>query len=200
MGLCAEQSLRCRRLVVQNVNRLRQSRLPNIMDVRLQIAGKKDLHLLLDYVRAYHEFEGIEDSNEVASSIRPLLERNDSGRIWLDQTESGPVGYIAVCFDYSIEFAGRDAFIDEMFIVPKQRAKGIGKAALRLLRSEAESLGVKALHLEVARTNERAQRLYASAGFQAREQFFLMSAATTNSTGHQDDAPGRRSNARSSND
>ena len=105
------------------------------------------------------------------------------GRIWLICSESQPVGYIAICIGYSIEFAGRDAFIDEMFIVPEQRAKGIGKAALGLVKSEAASLGIRALHLEVARTNERAKRLYASAGFVARERFFLMSADTLPQSG-----------------
>jgi ribosomal protein S18 acetylase RimI-like enzyme len=145
------------------------------MEVRLQMAEHSDLPLVLNYVRAYHEFEGIDDPQDVSSSFRPLLGQNPFGRIWLIYNGSRAVGYVAVCFGYSIEFAGRDAFIDEMFIVPEQRAKGIGKAALQLLRNEANALDIRALHLEVARTNERARRLYQSAGFKARDQFFLMS-------------------------
>jgi ribosomal protein S18 acetylase RimI-like enzyme len=152
------------------------------MDVRLQIAEDKDFQLVLNYVRAYHKFEGIEDSEDISSSVRPLLGQSQLGRIWLIHTETCPVGYVAICFGYSIEFAGRDAFIDELFIVPEQRAKGIGKTALRLLKLEAASLGVNALHLEVARTNERARHLYASAGFEIREQFCLMSAMASNGT------------------
>ena len=149
------------------------------MDVHLQIAEDRDLQLVLSYVRAYHRFEGIEDSKDVSSSVQPLLGQSQLGRIWLIHSESGPVGYTAVCFGYSIEFAGRDAFIDEMFIVPEHRAKGIGQAVLHLLKDEVASLGIRALHLEVAHSNERAKRLYASAGFKTREQFFLMSAETS---------------------
>jgi ribosomal protein S18 acetylase RimI-like enzyme len=152
------------------------------MNVNLQIAESKDQELVLAYVRAYHELEGIDHSQDVTSSILPLLGESPLGRVWLIYTETRPVGYVAVCFGYSIEFAGRDAFIDEMFIVPEQRSKGIGKAALGLVRSEAASLGIKALHLEVARTNDRARRLYSSAGFTAREKFCLMSVRTPNNS------------------
>ena len=159
------------------------------MDVRLQIAEDKDLQQVLAYVRAYHEFEGVEDSRDIASSVRPLLGQSPLGRVWLIYSESRPVGYVAICFGYSIEFAGRDAFIDEMFIVPEQRSKGIGKSVLHLVKSQAESLEIRALHLEVARSNERARRLYASVGFKARGQFFLMSAEIQGRTVNQDDTP-----------
>ena len=148
------------------------------MDLRLQIASDNDLEQVVAFVRAYHAFEGIQDADDISATIQPLLGNSRFGRVWLIHAETLPVGYVAVCFGYSIEFAGPDAFIDEMFIVPEQRGRGIGRSVLRLLKPEAAALGLKALHLEVARTNERARRLYASAGFRSREQFFLMSSDT----------------------
>ena len=156
----------------------------NSMDVRLQISAENDLEQVVAFVRAYHAFEGIEDADDISATIRPLLENSRFGRVWLIYAESLPVGYVAVCFGYSIEFSGPDAFIDEMFIVPEQRAKGIGRSVLRLLKPKAAALGLKALHLEVARTNERARRLYASAGFRSRERFFLMSSDTSGEIRH----------------
>jgi len=166
------------------------------MEVRLQMAEHSDLPLVLNYVRAYHEFEGIDDPKDISSSFRPLLGQNPFGRIWLIYNGSRAVGYVAACFGYSIEFAGRDAFIDEMFIVPEHRAKGIGKTALRLLSNEVSALGIKALHLEVARTNERARRLYQSAGFEARGQFMLMSSRTSSAPADEDLASGTSTHSR----
>jgi ribosomal protein S18 acetylase RimI-like enzyme len=157
---------------------------PNSMEVRLEISEENDLEQVVSFVRAYHAFEGIEDTDDISATIQPLLGNSQYGRVWLIYAGSQPVGYIAVCFGYSIEFAGPDAFIDEMFIVPEQRAKGIGRSALRLLKPQAAVLGLKALHLEVARTNERAQRLYASTGFRSRERFFLMSSDTSGEIRH----------------
>ncbi len=154
------------------------------MDVHLKIAEDKDRERVLRYVRAYHDLEGIDHSRHVASSIQPLLGRSPLGRVWFIHADAQPVGYVAICFGYSIEFGGRDAFIDEMFIDPEHRSKGVGTAALQLVKVEAAALGIKALHLEVARSNDRARRLYASVGFGARERFVLMSTLT-----HREAAP-----------
>jgi ribosomal protein S18 acetylase RimI-like enzyme len=143
----------------------------------LECAEHRHLDELLLYVRAFHEHEDIRLSEQQRlSAIRSLLGESHLGRIFLIRHGSRPVGYVAVCFGYSIEFEGRDAFIDEMFIEPESRGIGHGQKALSLLKDEMERLGVKALHLEVDRANERAQRLYRSAGFEPRKKYFLMSA------------------------
>lgn len=148
------------------------------MNVSLRLADENDLEQVLTYVRAYHQFEGVAHSEgDAAFAVRPLLGQSSLGRIWLIYTGTQSIGHIAICFGYSIEFSGRDAIIDEMYIVPEHRGKGFGKQVLAKVKSEAALLGVKALHLEVARSNEPAQRLYQAAGFESRERFFVMSTA-----------------------
>ena len=160
---------------------------PESMNVCLQVAGKDDLDRVLVYVRAYHEYEGIAHSaDKTASALRRLLGQGTLGRVWFICLGSQSIGHIAICFGYSIEFSGRDAVVDEMFIVPEHRGKGFGKTVLALVKSEAALLGVKALHLEVARSNEGARRLYRSAGFVSREQFFVMSVHLESPAAQQD--------------
>jgi ribosomal protein S18 acetylase RimI-like enzyme len=161
------------------------------MTVGLECADQLHLDEVLPYVRAFHEHEDIRLSEQQRlSAIRSLLGESHLGRIFLIRHGSRPVGYVAVCFGYSIEFEGRDAFIDEMFVEPESRGVGHGQKALSLLKEEMERLGVKALHLEVDRANERAQRVYRSAGFEPREKYFLMSAllSGTNAEQHAEDA------------
>ncbi|MBZ9560127.1 MULTISPECIES: GNAT family N-acetyltransferase [Modicisalibacter] len=147
------------------------------MDIHLRMATESDLDIVEPYVRAYHEFEGIcGDETYSPSSIRPLLGDSELGRLWIIDWDSQPIGYIAVCFVHSIEFGGREATIDEFFIVREKRGMGIGKIILNRVKQALAALGVRALSLEVARNNEQAQRLYRSAGFAARERYVLMSA------------------------
>jgi ribosomal protein S18 acetylase RimI-like enzyme len=149
------------------------------MPVTLKITEEPDLACLMDYVRAFHATETFALDDEMRkAALRPLLGINPLGRIWLIHADEAPVGYLALCFGYAIEFAGRDAFVDELFIAPEQRGRGYGKAALRLMLAEAARLGVRAVHLEVARDNPRALGLYRAAGFAAREKYTLMSART----------------------
>ena len=143
--------------------------------VALQTATVADLDRLLDLIRAYHDFEGIAHSRgRMSDAIRPLLGNSELGRIWLITLDDQIIGYTALCFGYSIEFAGRDAFVDELFVVSEQRGRGIGRQVLELIRTEARQLDVKALHLEVARDNHQAQRLYRAVGFTARDKYLLM--------------------------
>ncbi len=85
------------------------------------------------------------------------------------------MGYIALCFGYSIEFAGHDAFVDKLFVEEAFRGRGFGRADFQLATEEAARMGIKAPHLEVARNNDRAGALYRSLGFESREQYHLMS-------------------------
>ena len=146
-------------------------------DVSLQVAQVDDVAELRELVRSYHAFEGVScPGGDIDAAVSPLLGESDLGRCWMIRADEVTVGYVAICFGYSIEFGGRDAFVDEMYISEQYRGQGIGTEVLRLLKSESLALGVKALHFEVSCDNERAQRLYEKSGFTAREQFFLMSA------------------------
>jgi len=146
-------------------------------DTILEIADLSHIEILLPLVRAYHAFEQVEMSDaERAAALKPLLRENQApGRIWLVRQRGAVVGYGALCFGYSIEFRGRDAFVDELFILEQARGQGLGSRVLRLLQAEAAKLGIVALHLEVARSNSGARRFYETCGFRARERYFLMS-------------------------
>jgi ribosomal protein S18 acetylase RimI-like enzyme len=145
--------------------------------IRLRQARPCDVETLLPLVRAYHEFEQVSMSDRRRrAAIAPLLEpESNLGAVYLIEDARTCVGYVALCFGYSIEFAGRDAFIDELFVVAAARGRGIGTRVLSLIGEEAVTHGVAALHLEVARDNERARRVYAAAGFEDRQRFHLMS-------------------------
>ena len=147
------------------------------MTIELTLAKPRDLELLLPLVRAYHEFEAI-DSTAAGreSAIGRLLGDASLGGIWLISSDGALCGYIALCRGFSIEFDGFDAFVDEFYLLPEFRGRGIGGLALEEIKAKARALDINALHLEVARDNERARRLYRAAGFEPRDRYLLMSA------------------------
>jgi GNAT superfamily N-acetyltransferase len=148
------------------------------MQVRLRQADKRDLDALQPLVAAYHEFEAIPSSAAARSAaLRQLLGDTRLGAIWLVYADARLAGYIALCRGFSIEFSGFDAFIDEFFLLPGFRGQGVGKRVLELVADAARGLDINALHLEVARDNAAARRLYAGAGFEPREKYLLMSLA-----------------------
>jgi len=149
------------------------------VNARLKPAGIDELPALLPLVRAYHDFEHVALSDADRTAVlRPLLLDPGLGQVWLIELDEAAVGYIALCLGYSIEFRGRDAFLDEFFIQPPWRGQGIGSAVLREVIAWAAGEGIRAVHLEVARDNHHARATYEKLGFVSRPQFHMMSLVT----------------------
>lgn len=149
-------------------------------DTTLELAGPAQLEELLPLVSAYHAFEEVESSFEQRKrSVANLLQDKFLGEIWLIREQDSLIGYIAVCFGYSIEFGGRDAFIDEFYIKVAERGRGIGSRVLREVSALLRERDIIALHLEVDGGNERAKSIYTRAGFSSRDKYHVMSLALT---------------------
>ena len=67
-----------------------------------------------------------------------------------------------------------DVFVDDLYIVPDSRGRGIGKAVMAMLEAEARELGAKAMHLVVDPANAPARAVYDRAGFEG-SHWLLMS-------------------------
>jgi GNAT superfamily N-acetyltransferase len=145
-------------------------------DITLELAGPAQLEELLPLIADYHTFEEVETSAEQRrDSVRKLLHDKNLGEIWLVRKSDGVIGYIAVCYSYSIEFGGRDAFVDEFYIAAAERGKGIGGRVLKEVAMLLRGRGIVAVHLEVDGQNERARAAYARAGFSSRDKYHVMS-------------------------
>jgi len=107
--------------------------------------------------------------------LAPLLDGIPHGVAYLIGPARAPIGYIVVTFGWSVEFGGLDAIVDEIYVRPPVRGRGIATEVLHALPRALAQGGVKAIHLEVDRTNDTAQRLYTRAGFTARAGYMFMS-------------------------
>jgi ribosomal protein S18 acetylase RimI-like enzyme len=141
----------------------------------IETALERDIDRLLPLVRKFHEHEDLvmSDDERMATLLR-LISDETWGKVWLIFDGTELAGYIAICIGYSIEFRGNDAFIDEFYVRPESRGRGLGTTVLNLIKAEAKSLGIRALHLEVARSNTKARKLYSGVQFSAREEYMLM--------------------------
>ncbi|MDD5088739.1 MAG: GNAT family N-acetyltransferase [bacterium] len=137
-------------------------------------ATSADVPALLDMMHALYVYDHSPfHKEEHERALRLLIADENSGRVWLIQSDGKIVGYLVLCFGFSLEFRGRDAFVDELFIVESFRGRGIGTEALRFVEQAARALGIKALHLEVAHTNTRAQEVYRKFGYLDHDRYLM---------------------------
>lgn len=145
------------------------------MSAALHLAGPDDLEKILTLVEAFHDEMGISSSDDSRrAAIGPLLDGIPYGAVYLAGPTRAPIGYIVVTFSWSVQFGGMDGSIDELYVRPPVRGRGIATEVLIALPKTLAEAGVKALHLEVDRANESTHRLYARTRFQPRDGYMLM--------------------------
>jgi GNAT superfamily N-acetyltransferase len=138
-----------------------------------RIAAESDTGTLLKFMREYYAFDGHGfDEQKAQAALTALLRDPGLGRVWLVLDGEAPVGYVVIAFGYSLEWLGRDAFVDEFYLLEKYRGRGWGRKTMAFVEDAAGSLHVKALHLEVVRQNETLQ-VYGRLGFKERKSTFM---------------------------
>ncbi len=112
------------------------------------------------------------DEAIVRETVQNLLRNPAYGRVWMIAADGKTVGYIVMSFDYSLEYRGRNAWVDEFFIRAAYRGKGIGAKAMDYFLEQAAALGIQCVHLQVSAGN-RAIELYQRNGFEKHERHFM---------------------------
>ena len=126
-----------------------------------QLARPADASTLIPFMREYYAYDGHAwDEAGARHALLGLLEDPQYGYAWLILDDQRPVGYVVLTFGYSLEFLGRDAFIDELFLLLPYRGRGWGTKTLAFLEQQAQLNNVRAIHLEVVRGNDAAAALY----------------------------------------
>ncbi len=141
-----------------------------------RMATESDLPTLLGFMRQlYVSDPGPKPLDEAGAraALEQFLGDASLGRAWLICDRETPVGYAVLTLGYSLEYLGRDAFVDEIFIAESHRGRGWGRRALELVENTARELGVRALHLEASHTNREAHGMYRHVGYEDHERWLM---------------------------
>jgi phosphoribosylglycinamide formyltransferase-1 len=134
-------------------------------EIALRPLVAADAAALLDMVLAFHAEDGHPLSAGAEAAIRQLCAGDPLARGWFVELAGRIVGYAVLTLGFSVEYLGRDAFIDDLYLVTDVRGRGVGGRVMTLLEAEARAQGVRALHLEVDPDNARCLALYRRLGF-----------------------------------
>lgn len=137
-------------------------------------ASFSDIETLVEMMRELCEHDHRPFEKEGGQkALHGIIENELFGRAFLITLREEVIGYMVITFGYSLEFHGRDAFIDELYFKEEHRGRGYGKTALEFAANFCRDNSVKALHLEVERTNTIAQAFYKKADFEDLDRYLM---------------------------
>lgn len=97
-------------------------------------------------------------------AFEALLASPALGRVWIMECDGEPGGHVVLTFEFSMEYGGLRGFVDDLFVRPAYRRRGLAAAGLAEVRRACVSMGVRALLVEVGPDNHAAQRAYRGIG------------------------------------
>ena len=103
----------------------------NLTDVRLERATERDVPVILSLIKALAEYEqmaGDVVANE-ALVHESLFGPSPSAEVVIARAGQDPVGF-AVWFYHSTFLGRRGLYLEDLFVVPEWRGRGIGRALL----------------------------------------------------------------------
>ena len=137
-------------------------------------ATEADVPTLLAMMEDFNAIESIAfDRDTFAPRVRELVTSPDVGGALVFTVDGAPAGYAIVTWGWDLEFAGRDAFLTELYVVGARRGQGVGQKGLAAAQAFARAGGAHALHLLVRHDNAPARALYDADGFRAQPRLIM---------------------------
>ncbi len=143
------------------------------MTLQVRRATDDDLPTVAELFDGYRQFYGQPADYSLAEAfIRERLASRDSVIfLAIDATSEAAVGFVQLYPSFSSVAARRIWILNDLYVAPSARRKGVGRALLDVARQYAISTGAKRIILSTAAGNCEARGLYESCGYKRDEVF-----------------------------
>jgi ribosomal protein S18 acetylase RimI-like enzyme len=134
----------------------------------IRLAGTADAPLFGRLLHAFNAEFGEETpaAEVIAERAAPLIV---SGEVTVLLAGEGPDGFAQLRFRPSLYTGALDAYLEELYVVPERRGRGLGRALLEAAMEHARARGAAHIDLGTSEDDVAARALYESAGFTNRE-------------------------------
>jgi GNAT superfamily N-acetyltransferase len=139
----------------------------NIANFRIVPATERDVPVLFTMIRELAEYEKLTDK---LIATEELLRKNLFGagnrsvEAHLAYLDDRPVGYAIFFHNFSTFLARPGLYIEDIYVRPETRGKGIGKAMFEYLRGIAKERGCGRMEWSVLKWNKSAIDFYEKMG------------------------------------
>ena len=132
----------------------------------IEAVTNNNLEEVLPLIRMYQEFYRVLDisddrNRKFFSQFGP---ESDKGCLFAFRSVGNIVGFATIYFSYTSSIASKTAVLNDLFTLPEERRKGIGKSLIEHCWKYASTKGAARLQWVTQVDNEAANSLYRSLG------------------------------------
>ena len=139
-------------------------------------ATREDLGAVAALFDAYRQFYEQEADLPLATTfIRERIEKGESFILVAENAAGEMLGFCQLYPSFCSVVAAPICILYDLFVKPEARKSGVGEALLLAAERYAKEAGFARMELTTAKTNQPAQSLYESLGWERDELFYAYS-------------------------
>jgi ribosomal protein S18 acetylase RimI-like enzyme len=141
---------------------------------RIRLASASDVPVLVALMgEFYAEADFTLPAEQAARTFEQLIGAPELGAVWLMLDADTPAGFVVLTVAFSMEYGALRGFVDDLFVAPRFRRRGLAAAALNAVKRRCAERDVRALLVETSLSNEAAMHTYRRAGFEENGRLLL---------------------------
>lgn len=134
---------------------------------RARVSHREEIEEL---IALYHASEGLTPMRErIAWAVDQQLRNKFAGVLLLAREVNNPVGVALAVYTPSAEL-GRVLTVNDFFVRPDYRRRGVGRELVNRLLEESRLMGIDEINLEVVVGNKAAAGFWRSVGFELADR------------------------------
>jgi GNAT superfamily N-acetyltransferase len=138
--------------------------------VEIRPAREDEVEELMPLMRAYCEFyESSPTDDGLRTMLSTLIAEPSQGAVFIGRDGGSAVGVATLDWKWSSLKGARMGYLEDLFVDPEARGKGIADALIEVCADRCRELGMPAMQWATAPDNLRAQEVYNRTGAEAEK-------------------------------
>ena len=129
--------------------------------IEIRLARTDEIEEMLPLIRAYCEFYETEPNDAgLREMFETLITDPEQGAVFIARDDGDAVGFATVDWKWSSLKAAQVGYLEDLFVDPKARGRGIADALIEICAQRCRERGLPTMQWLTAPDNHRAQQVY----------------------------------------
>ncbi len=145
-----------------------------VNEVKFKRTTEKDIPIILDFVKQIAIYENMLDKvTATEESLKESIFDNNKADALFIELNNEVIGYIVYFFNLSTFVGKQGIYIEDLYIKPEYRGKGIGKKSFEVLANIAKENKCERIEWTCLNWNEPSLKFYKSLGAERMDEWII---------------------------